>query len=618
MERIILSHSAIMCFLNNQIQFKKRYIAKVYDEPSSPALVVGKAMHKMIEERLKGQSIEVAIQSGLQEIENIADYEIDYGKTGSREKIIDQYQKLSTIVINELPTYDDILAIEDRVECELSIRNKKIPMKGYIDVVRDLGDTLEIVDWKSVTSYSDEDTENWAYLIQSWIYVQLIEFKYKKPVSRVVFKEIKKTINRDGMPQIKDYVLDRHGIEEANDVIGRVVKAVSDYVDNPNATYFPNPRDMMNGAQSMHIVAQMEGVTVRTVHTTERREKFAPVNTVVAEDIADDSGSETERIMAKLVEFGVGGRIDEVVKSSTVDTYLLKPNRGVKMSKLAGMGDDLSLALGSDAVRVIAPIYGTQTVGIEVPHEQSFPKFDGKATSHQIPIGVDTMNNVIYDDIAKMPHMLIGGQTGSGKSVFIRNIIQSLTNCQVDIIDMKGLDFEDLGKNIISEVPAALMLIKKLVHLMDERYKNKRVNAKRRVLIIDEYADLVMQTGKEKHEIGVFDENGKLKTKTTTIDTRKQLETDLTRILQKGRAANINVIIATQRPSADIVAPIIKANCPVKACLRVATAKNSEIILDEAGGERLLGKGDMLYLGSGMVKPVRVQCFSPIEKGKNK
>ena len=618
MERITLSHSAIMCFLNNQIQFKKRYIAKVYDEPSSPALVVGKAMHKMIEERLKGQSIEVAIQSGLQEIENIADYEIDYGKTGSREKIIDQYQKLSTIVINELPTYDDILAIEDRVECELSIRNKKIPMKGYIDLVRDLGDTLEIVDWKSVTSYSDEDTENWAYLIQSWIYVQLIEFKYKKPVSRVVFKEIKKTINRDGMPQIKDYVLDRHGIEEANDVIGRVVKAVSDYVDNPDATYFPNPRDMMNGAQSMHIVAQMEGVTVRTVHTTERHEKFAPVNTVVAEDIADDSGSETERIMAKLVEFGVGGRIDEVVKSSTVDTYLLKPNRGVKMSKLASMGDDLSLALGSDAVRVIAPIYGTQTVGIEVPHEQSFPKFDGKATSHQIPIGVDTMNNVIYDDIAKMPHMLIGGQTGSGKSVFIRNIIQSLNNCEVDIIDMKGLDFEDLGKNIISEVPAALMLIKKLVHLMDERYKNKRVNAKRRVLIIDEYADLVMQTGKEKHEIGVFDENGKLKTKTTTIDTRKQLETDLARILQKGRAANINVIIATQRPSADIVVPIIKANCPVKACLRVATAKNSEIILDESGGERLLGKGDMLYLGSGMVKPVRVQCFSPIEKGGSK
>ena len=421
------------------------------------------------------------------------------------------------------------------------------------------------------------------------------------------------------MPQIKDYVLDRHGIEEANDVIGRVVKAVSDYVDNPNATYFPNPRDMMNGAQSMHIVAQMEGVTVRTVHTTERREKFAPVNTVVAEDIADDSGSETERIMAKLVEFGVGGRIDEIVKSSAVDTYLLKPNRGVKMSKLAGMGDDLSLALGSDAVRVIAPIYGTQTVGIEVPHEQSFPKFDGKATSRQIPIGVDTMNNVIYDDIAKMPHMLIGGQTGSGKSVFIRNIIQSLDNCEVFIVDMKGLDFEDLGKEVISEVEQALRLVEHLTALMDKRYREKQVDAKRKVLIIDEYADLIMQTGKVVEE--VFDgrkKSGEPKFKNYTRDTRKELETNLARILQKGRAANINVIIATQRPSADIVAPIIKANCPVKACLRVATAKNSEIILDESGGERLLGKGDMLYLGSGMVKPVRVQCFSPIEKGGSK
>lgn len=617
MERIVLSPSAIMCFLNNQIQFKKRYIAKVYDDPSSPSMVVGSAMHKMIEERMKGQSFEVAIEAGLQAIENVADYEIEYGKTGSREKIIEQYQKLSTTVINELPTYDNILAVEDKIECNLSVMNKKIPMKGKIDMVLDLGDSLEVIDWKSVASYSDEETENWSYIIQGWIYSKLAEYKYKKPVSRVVFKEIKKTINRDGQPQIKDYVLNAENLAEADDIMGRVIKSVSDYTDNPNATYFPNPRDMMNGAQSMHIVAQMEGITVRTVHTTERREKFAPVNTVVADDIAQEGGSETERIMTKLNEFGVGGRIDETIKSNTVDTYILKPNRGVRMSKLAGLGDDLSLALGSEAVRVIAPIYGTQTVGIEVPHEQSFPTFDGKGSSHQIPIGVDTMNNVIYDDIAKMPHMLIGGQTGSGKSVFIRNIIQSLNNCEVDIIDMKGLDFDDLGKNIISEVGESLELIRHLVELMDNRYKNKRANAKRRVLIIDEYADLIMQTGKEiRTRIDGYKKDGEPKIKQYTYDTRNELESNLARILQKGRAANINVIIATQRPSADIVAPIIKANCPVKACLRVATAKNSEIILDEAGGERLLGKGDMFYLGSGMIKPVRVQCFSPIEGGK--
>ena len=602
MERIVLSPSAIMCFLNNQIQFKKRYIAKVYDDPSSPSMVVGSAMHKMIEQRMKGQSFETALEAGLQAIENVADYEIEYGKTGSREKIIEQYQKLSTTVINELPTYDNVLAVEDKIECNLSVMNKKIPMKGYIDIVLDLGDSLEVIDWKSVTNYSDEETENWSYIIQGWIYSKLAEYKYKKPVSRVVFKEIKKTINRDGQPQIKDYVLNAENLAEADDIMGRVIKSV---------------RDMMNGAQSMHIVAQMEGITVRTVHTTERREKFAPVNTVVADDIAQEGGSETERIMAKLNEFGVGGRIDETIKSNTVDTYILKPNRGVRMSKLVGLGDDLSLALGSEAVRVIAPIYGTQTVGIEVPHEQSFPTFDGKGSSHQIPIGVDTMNNVIYDDIAKMPHMLIGGQTGSGKSVFLRNIIQSLTNCHIDIIDMKGLDFEDLSKNIVSEVGRSLELIQCLSELMDGRYKDKKTDAKRRVLIIDEYADLVMQTGKEvRYRIDGYKKNGEPIMKQYTYDTRKELETNLARILQKGRAANINVIIATQRPSADIVAPIIKANCPVKACLRVATAKNSEIILDESGGERLLGKGDMLYLGSGMIKPVRVQCFSPIEGGK--
>ena len=619
MERIVLSPSAIMCFLNNQIQFKKRYIAKVYDDPSSPSMVVGSAMHEMIEQRMKGQSFETALEAGLQAIENVADYEIEYGKTGSREKIIEQYQKLSTTVINELPTYDNVLAVEDKIECNLSVMNKKIPMKGYIDIVLDSGDSLEVIDWKSVINYSDEETENWSYIIQGWIYSKLTEYKYKKPVSRVVFKEIKKTINRDGQPQIKDYVLNAESLAEADDIMGRVIKSVSDYTDNPDATYFPNPRDMINGAQSMHIMAQMEGITVRTVHTTERREKFAPVNTVVADDIAQEGGSETERIMAKLNEFGVGGRIDETVKSNTVDTYILKPNRGVRMSKLAGLGDDLSLALGSDVVRVIAPIYGTQTVGIEVPHEQSFPKFDGKATSHQIPIGVDTMNNIIYDDIAKMPHMLIGGQTGSGKSVFIRNIIQSLDDCEVIIVDMKGLDFDDLGREVISEVEQALRLVEHLACLMDKRYREKQTDAKRKVLIIDEYADLIMQTGKVVEE--VFDgykKNGEPKFKNYTRDTRKELETNLARILQKGRSANINVIIATQRPSADIVAPIIKANCPVKACLRVATAKNSEIILDESGGERLLGKGDMLYLGSGMVKPVRVQCFSPIEKGGSK
>ena len=590
-----LSHSAIICFLNNQIQFKKRYIAKVYDDPTSPAMVVGSAIHKMIELRLDGKPIEEAIQAGIESIENVADYEIEYGKSGSRENMLKDYETLSKTVINELPVYTNLVAIEKMLKANVLISGKKVPLKGKLDLVRDLGDgTLEIRDWKTVKNYSSEDKENYKYVFQAWFYVLLAELEYGKPITRVVFDEIKRSINRDKTPQIKSYVLTREQVAEANNTVGRIVKDIWDYVSNPNAKYFPNPSDLLNGARSVEIYAEIAGTSIRTVHATEQKPKFSQVNTVVAEDVVKDSGTETERIMAKLAEFGIGGKIDEVVGSHSVETYKLRPNRGVPMSKIAKLGDDLALALGSEAVRIIAPIYGTQTVGIEVPKEQTFPTCSERPKGTVIPIGVDTQNQVVYDDIAKMPHMLIGGQTGSGKSVFIRNIIMSIKGCDVSVVDCKMIDFADLDGeycDVIEERDEAISHINHLVKLMDQRYRRKVKNGKRKILIIDEYADLIMGL---------------------TKDEKKEFEQSLCRLLQKARAANINVIIATQRPSADIVSPIIKANCPVKACLRVATAKNSEIVMDESGGEKLLGRGDMLYLGSGKIKPVRLQCFAPI------
>lgn len=608
MDKLTLSHSAIICFLNNQIQFKKRYIARVYDDAKTPAMVVGSAIHKMIEKKLSGEPTSDAIKAGLEEIDKVSDYEIDYAKTGSREEMLEQYNKLSITVINELPNYNNILAIEDKIECDLTILGKRIPMKGYIDLILDHGDWLEVVDFKSVKSYSDEGTENYKYLIQAWIYTQLVEFKYNKPVNRFVFSEIKKSTNRNKERQIQNYVLDRQGIIEANDVIGRTIKNVSDYIDNPNAIYFPNPSDMLNGNRSMEVVAQMDGISVRTIHRTERKEKFSAIN--VDTDLMDESAADTDRIKNKLVEFGIGGEIIDKIESNQVITYILKPSRGVKMSKIAGLEDDIAIALGSEAIRIIAPIYGTTTVGIEVPKKQEFPVFTGSLTGTQVAIGVDTMGNTVIDDVAKMPHMLIGGQTGSGKSVFAKNIIRSLIadkSNDITIIDQKMVEMIEFADdcNVITEQEDAMNAVLLLVSEMQKRYKkfmDKRAvdidsyNAQggrlnRKILMIDEYADLVMSLDKE---------------------TRQNLETGLSRVLQKGRAAGIHVIIATQRPSADIVAPIIKANCPVKVCMRVATARNSEIILDSSGGERLLGKGDMLYLGTGMINPVRLQGFAPI------
>lgn len=607
--RIVLSSSAVLTFLNNQIQFKKRYIAKVYDEPMSPTAVVGKAVHKLLECHFDGKSFEEALQEGLTAINNTSDYEIEYGKTGSREKMLKEYESLAQTIMKEIPQIENVLETEARIEATVSLLNKKIPIKGFIDLVEDNGDDITLWDWKTVHNYSDEEKENPKYLIQAWFYTHLAEFEYKKPVKEFKFCEIKKSINKNGDPQIKMYVLSRDAVAESDDVVGRLIKAVSDQVDDPNHDYLPNPSDLFDKGRSLEIYAQMDGVAIRTVHTTERREKYAPVNTVVAENTAKEDGSDIDRIMAKLAEFGIGGKFEKTIEANQVNTYILKPNRGVRMAKFAQLEDDISLALGSEPVRIIAPIYGTTTVGIEVPKAQEFPVWDGE-NNGLIPIGVDTMNNVVYDDIAKMPHMLVGGQTGSGKSVFIRNLIMSLKDCDITVVDCKMMDFSDLDGNycsVVTEAADAMTEVADLVKLMDKRYRAKETNAQRKVLIIDEYADLIMGLGKEK----IFNEaTGKYE----TVDHKAKFETNLCRLLQKSRAANINVIIATQRPSADIVAPIIKANCPVKACMRVATARNSEIILDQAGGERLLGKGDMLYLGSGKVNPVRLQCFAPIER----
>jgi S-DNA-T family DNA segregation ATPase FtsK/SpoIIIE len=454
--------------------------------------------------------------------------------------------------------------------------------------------------------------------MQGNIYARMVEEEYKEQIIGVVFEEIKKTINRDGSPQIRRVVYSRPQIMAFSPVMDRISTNVFKYVNDDNALFFPNVRDRIHGTDSMRVVSNMEEGfdKARVKHATVVAPKFAPRNVTV--DTATDGGSNEDKILAKLAEFGIGGVIDEVIVGNSVTTYKLKPNRGVKMTKIAALDDDISLALGSKAVRVIAPIYGTTTVGIEAPNDQrTFPAMPSSSGTN-VPIGKDTYGNDVFDEIGSMPHMLVGGQTGSGKSVFLANIIQSIRgrDCKVDVIDMKGIDFTHLAGSsvkVVTELGLAFKLIKQLVKLMEGRYK-RGGGGSRRVLVIDEYADLVMQAGKEKVTVPISNGRGKITMTTETYDTRRELEQNLCRLLQKGRAANINVIIATQRPSADIVSPIIKANCPVKACLRVSTGKNSEIILDETGGERLLGKGDMLYLGSGMIKPIRLQCFAPRER----
>jgi len=331
----------------------------------------------------------------------------------------------------------------------------------------------------------------------------------------------------------------------------------------------------------------------------------------------------SKKLEETLQSFGVSARVVEVSKGPTVTRYELSPGAGVKVSKISGLADDLALNLAASGIRIEAPIPGKAVVGIEIPNkdtqavylrevidDDAFWKSDSKLS---FAMGKDIAGNIVISDIAKMPHLLIAGSTGSGKSVCINTLITSIiykaspAEVKLVMIDPKVVEL-----SIYNGIPHLLIPVvtdpKKAsgalawgVREMDERYE-KFATAKVRdlagfnayltaegeppmpqiVIIIDELADLMMTCGKE-------------------------VEESICRLAQKARAAGIHLIIATQRPSVDVITGLIKANVPSRLAFAVSSGTDSRTILDMTGAEKLLGKGDMLFSPVGLSKPQRIQ-----------
>lgn len=648
-----LSYSAILTFLRNQVEFQKRYIAKVWDNAKTPSLVVGTAFHKAMEEFYRDAPMQEAITAGLKEIEITSDYEIDYGKTGSREKMIQEYTNLINKYFEECPKYE-VVDVEQRLESPVN----GVPMVGVIDlVVRNSAGNIDLIDHKTVTSYSPEDEENYKYLLQGYIYLVLAEAHYGEKVDSVTFGEIKKTINRDGTPQRREVSYDRQSLLEFSPVAQKIITNVFSYVNDDNAKFFPNPSDMLNGNQSMELVSNMEEGfnAARVKRNIKVADKFAPRNVTI--DIDEGTGTAEDMILKKFTEFGIGGVIGTTYTGASVIRYTFKPNRGISMNSIAKRGDDLAIALKSKYVRIEAPIAGTDLVGVEVPNEDrrtiNLEEKHLKPGTTMIPIGEDVFGEVHYSDLAKMPHLLIAGQTGAGKSVMINVILQSLTKqlsaaqLQLVLIDPKQVelafyeDDEHLMQPIVTDTLGAAHALNELVKLMEARYKTLRKAGVRSiddykgkmprvVAVIDEFADLMMSDvapSVETMDIKRFNENlmwilsesptGKLTQKATKEALKRTIaetappscEESIIRIAQKARAVGIHLVLATQRPSADVVTGLIKANVPTKIAFSVTTAVNSKIILDQSGAEALTGYGDMLFQDPRSKNLERLQGF---------
>ena len=330
------------------------------------------------------------------------------------------------------------------------------------------------------------------------------------------------------------------------------------------------------------------------------------------------------KLQKTLYSFGVSAKVENVSVGPTITRYELKPAEGTRVSKIANLADDIALNLAAETIRIEAPIPGKQAVGIEVPNKQKeavhlrevieSSEFENNKSKLSVALGKDVAGKTIIADIGKMPHVLIAGSTGSGKSVCINSIITSIIyNAKPSEVKLVMVDPKVVELSVYNGIPHLLIPVvtdpKKAagalawaVQEMDDRYNkfaqkgvrdlkgyNKAIekeneNAKlpQIVIIIDELADLMMVAAKEVEEA-------------------------ICRLAQKARAAGMHLVIATQRPSVDVITGLIKANVPSRIAFAVSSQVDSRTILDSTGAEKLLGKGDMLFYPVGASKPLRVQ-----------
>lgn len=359
-------------------------------------------------------------------------------------------------------------------------------------------------------------------------------------------------------------------------------------------------------------------------------------NPVASEIVQQEIQEKSAKLVETLETYGAKTRIVGIHRGPSVTRYELQPAAGVRVSKITGLADDIALNLAAMSVRIEAPVPGKACIGIEVPNDHrdtvslrelidsdEYRKAKGKLT---FAVGKDIEGNIIIGDIAKMPHMLVAGTTGSGKSVFTNSIILSILyhaspdEVKLILIDPKKVEFPIYNKiphlliPVVTEPLKAAGALGWAVNEMNKRYLMFEAN---NVKNLQEFNDMVLEErnkpAEEQDEVRakidllpqiviVVDEFADL-----MMAARSEVEDSVLRLAQLARAAGIHMIIATQSPRADVLTGLIKSNIPSRVSLSVSSNVDSRVILDESGAEKLLGNGDLLYKPVGVKKPIRMQ-----------
>ncbi|CAG0907601.1 unnamed protein product, partial [Darwinula stevensoni] len=347
-----------------------------------------------------------------------------------------------------------------------------------------------------------------------------------------------------------------------------------------------------------------------------------------------DIKAQANLIKRTLQNFGIEVEMDEVSIGPTVTRYAMKPAEGIKLSRIVALKQDLALSLAAHPIRIEAPIPGKSLVGIEIPNTVKSSvglgslleekEYQGSEKNLLVALGKGVTGRAYFKDLAKMPHLLIAGTTGSGKSVTVHNIILSLLyrnspdELRLIMVDPKRVELTlynnipHLLTPVIKEPKKAIMALRWAAKEMERRYDILEGHSVRDIL---SYHDNIMRPWYEEHEgeelEGYPDKPEKMPYIVVIIDELadimqaypRELEAGIVRLAQMSRAVGIHLILSTQRPSVNVITGLIKANVPSRLALQVASQIDSRTILDGPGAEALLGKGDTLFQGSDMNKP---------------
>jgi DNA segregation ATPase FtsK/SpoIIIE-like protein len=599
----------------------------------------------------ESEAIEVGIKAAMDYMEKYPEGFLKYTTTvPNKQKAFDLLAFAFNSYVKEFPYQPDkLVSCEEKIVelIDVEWRGEKltlpVKLKGKLDKIEREDGELVITDYKTCSAYSDPEKIDGAKMLQAVEYYFLVHAKYGEAPTKMRYQEVKMTQNRDGSKQVKTYEVVYAENESFFDFYFRyyadVIRALNGeqvFVPNVHAIFdnevaiiaYIHHLDIAEEKAELmkkHKVDNITDLLKRELHSASNMNKLLKAmekQFVEAKSINYSTMSNEEKIKTKLMEHGMVLQFDSVVNGASVDLYRFTPSIGIKMSRLKGYVADIEQVLGSSGIRVLAPIPDTSFVGFEVPKkERSFPSLADSTGGFDIAIGETVMGEVRRFDIRTAPHLLVAGATGSGKSVFLSSLISQLSKvsepCEIHLFDPKHVELvmHANDANVVEHETDIMEIhdsLESLVSLMNKRYKelakagvrgiqDYKGNMPYKFVVIDEFGDLIMQkyvdvkVVKTGHVFQKGERAGEEETRTVETQVSKEISDFILLLAQKARAAGIHIIIATQRPSVDIITGSIKANFPTKVAFRTAKAIDSQVLIDTDGAEKLLGKGDMLF-----------------------